>query len=86
MVAKKGETWLEEECEVKRKFKKKCGGYKNSDTYKKMSTMMKLEGFHRDWIQCRTKLKHLKSDYKKYKNSLSRPGAGRGMEPNFLKK
>jgi hypothetical protein len=94
MAAKKGEIWSEEEClallsawgdeEIQKKLR---GTHKNSDVYKKMSCMMKKSGgFDRDWILCRTKVKHLKSEYKKYKDSLSRSGAGRGKEPKFFEK
>ena len=42
------------------------------------------KGIHRDWMQCRTKFKHMKSEYKKFKDNLSRSGAGRGKEPKFF--
>ena len=48
------------------------GVHKNTDIYKKVSEMMKRKGIHRDWTQCRTKFKHLKSTYKKHKDNLAR--------------
>lgn len=91
-MSKKGEIWSEEEClaliyawgdeEIQRKL---SGTHKNADVYKKISRMMKESGdFDRDWKQCRTKIKHLKTEYKKHKDLLSRSGAGRGKEPKFF--
>lgn len=76
-MSKKGEIWSEEEClaliyawgdeEIQRKL---SGTHKNADVYKKISRMMKESGdFDRDWKQCRTKIKHLKTEYKKHKDS-----------------
>jgi phosphoribosylaminoimidazole carboxylase/phosphoribosylaminoimidazole-succinocarboxamide synthase len=64
--------------------KKLQGVHKNTDIYKKVSEMMKKKGIHRDWTQCRTKFKHLKSTYKNHKDNLSRSGAGRSKSPKFF--
>jgi phosphoribosylaminoimidazole carboxylase/phosphoribosylaminoimidazole-succinocarboxamide synthase len=60
------------------------GVHKNTDIYKKVSEMMKRKGIHRDWTQCRTKFKHLKSMYKKHKDNLARSGTGRCKSPKFF--
>jgi phosphoribosylaminoimidazole carboxylase/phosphoribosylaminoimidazole-succinocarboxamide synthase len=90
-MAQKRELWSEKEClallsaygteEIQKKLE---GTHKNADIYRKISDIMKKKGIHRDWMQCRTKFKHMKSEYKKFKDNLSRSGAGRGKEPKFF--
>ena len=64
--------------------KKLEGTHKNADIYRKISDILKKKGVYRDWTQCRTKFKHMKSEYKRFKDNLSRSGAGRGKEPKFF--
>ena len=49
-----------------------------------MSAKLETLGIKRDLKQCRTKGKHLKTSYKKYKDSLARSGAARVKEPKFF--
>ena len=90
-MSKKRDVWSDKETlellaawgaeEIKKQLQ---GVHKNTDIYKKVSEMMKRKGIHRDWTQCRTKLKHLKSTYKKHKDNLARSGAGRCKSPKFF--
>ena len=66
---------------MKQKHCYQCGGreeimemlnntHKNAEIYEKISKEMSVLGYQRDLIQCRTKVKHLKTEYKKYKDAL----------------
>lgn len=90
-MSKRGETWSDEEVlalisiwsqEEILKMLEKC--HKNADIYGKMSAKMEALGFHRDYNQCRTKVKHLKSTYKKHKDALAHSGAGRMKAPRYF--
>ena len=72
-------TWGTEEIQ-----KQLQGTDKNMDIYKKISERLKKKGIYREWTQCRTKFKHLKTTYKKHKDNLSRSGAGRCKSPKFF--
>ena len=76
-MAKRGETWSEKETsaliaiwandEIQRKL---SNTRKNSEIFKKISKDLKaVNGIERDYVQCRNKIKQLKSVYKKYKDS-----------------
>ena len=90
-MAQKRELWSEKEClallsaygteEIKKKLE---GTHKNANIYRKISDIMGKKGIHRDWMQCITKFKHMKLEYKKFKDTLSCSGAGRGKEPKFF--
>ena len=90
-MSKKRDVWSDKETlellaawgaeEIQKKLQ---GVHKNTDIYKKVSEMMKRKGIHRDWTQCRTKFKHLKSTYKKHKDNLACSGAGRCKSPKFF--
>lgn len=58
--------------------------HKNADIYGKMSAKLETLGFKRDLKQCRTKVKHLKTTYKKYKDALARSRVARVKEPKFF--
>jgi hypothetical protein len=58
---------------------------RNSKIYSEISEAMVKDGHKRDWKQCRTKAKHLKNQYMKYKDSLKKSGNRRGKEPKFFK-
>ena len=60
------------------------GTHKNTHMYQKISKMLLDNDYSRDWTQCRTKIKHLKSEYKRYNGELSRSGAGRTKPPRFF--
>ena len=90
-MAKRGETWTDDEVlalisiwseEAILKMLETC--HKNADIYEKMSAKLETLGIKRDLKQCRTKVKHLKTSYKKYKDSLARSGAARVKEPKFF--
>ena len=90
-MSKKRDVWSDKETleflaawgteEIQRKLQ---GTHKNTDIYKRVSEMMKKKGIRRDWTQCRTKFKHLKTTYKKHKDNLSRSGAGRCKSLKFF--
>lgn len=90
-IAKRGETWSDEEVlalisiwgdETILKMPATC--HKNADIYGEMSAKLETLGFKRDLKQCRTKVKHLKTTYKKYKDALARSRAARVKEPKFF--
>ena len=58
---------------------------RNSNIYSEISEAMVKDGHTRDWKQCRTKAKHLKNQYKKYKDSMKKSGSKREKEPKFFK-
>ena len=77
-MAKRGETWSEKETsaliavwandEIQRKL---SNTHKNSEIFKKISKDLKaVNGIERDYVQCRNKIKQLKSVYKKYKDNF----------------
>lgn len=91
-MSKRGETWSNEETSAliaiwgDQEIQKKLSNcHKNSDIYKIISDKLeKVNGYERDLGQCRTKIKHLKIMYKKYKDSLASSGAGRRKPPKFF--
>ena len=46
--------------------------------------MMKKKGIRRDWTQCRTKFKHLKTTYKKHKITYHDQGQEGAKVQSFL--
>ena len=91
-MAKRGETWSEKETsaliaiwgneEIQRKL---SNTHKNSEIYKKINEDLKtVYGFNRDHVQCRNKVKQLKSMYKKHKDSQTKSGAERKKTPKFF--
>jgi hypothetical protein len=90
-MAKRGETWSDDEVlalisiwSQESILKMLATSRKNKDIYGKMSAKLETLGFQRDFTQCRTKVKHLKTTYKKYKDALARSGAARVKEPKFF--
>ncbi|KAK3745277.1 hypothetical protein QZH41_003742 [Actinostola sp. cb2023] len=88
---KKGETWSDNEVKAliaiwrdDKVLKMLNTTHKNSDIYKKMSTEMLALGYNRDYMQCRTKLKHLKTEYTKYNDQASRTGEGRAKTTKYF--
>ena len=90
-MSKSGQTWCDKEVgvlvsiwsreEIMERLK---NTHKNSDIYRKISTEMSVLGYQRDYLQCRTKMKNLKAEYKKYKDALARSGADRGKPPKYF--
>ena len=58
--------------------------HKTAKIYEKISKEMSVLCYQRDLIQCRTKAKHLKTEYKKYRDALGRSGADRGKTPKYF--
>ena len=90
-MAKRGETWSDDEVLAlisiwsdEAILKMLAISHKNADIYGKISSKLETLGFKRDLKQCRTKVKHLKTTYKKYKDALARSGAARVKEPKFF--
>lgn len=90
-MAKRGETWSDDEVlalisiwSQESILKMLATSHKNKDIYGKMSAKLETMGFKRDFKQCRTKVKHLKTTYKKYKDALARSGVARVKEPKFF--
>ncbi len=53
------------------------GAVRNKLIYEKISKEMKKKGYERDWIQCRVKIKNLKTNYKKVKDGNNKTGESR---------
>ena len=58
--------------------------HRNVTIYTEIAENLAKQGYKRDWKQCRTKCKHLKAQYKKYKDGLSRSGSSRGKPPKHF--
>ena len=78
-MAKRGETWSDDEVLAlisiwsdEAILKMLATSHENADIYGKISSKLETLGFKRDLKQCRTKVKHLKTTYKKYKDALAR--------------
>ena len=93
MSAKKGEPWTEAETraliaawsdrQIQEKIEKT---HRNADVYADIAKAVEKQGFPgRDWKQCRTKAKHLKTEFKNYNDSCKKSGNGREKEPTFFK-
>ena len=90
-MAKRGETWSENETKAllsvwgrEEIMEMLNNTHKNAEIYEKISKEMSVLGYQRDLIQCRTKVKHLKTEYKKYKDALGRSAADRGKSPKYF--
>lgn len=90
-MAKRGETWSENETKAllsvwgrEEIMEMLNNTHKNAEIYEKISKEMSVLGYQRDLIQWRTKVKHLKTEYKKYKDALGRSGADRGKSPKYF--
>ena len=90
-MAKRGEAWSDDEVLAlisiwsdEPILKMLATSHKNADIYGKISSKLETLGFKRDLKQCRTKVKHLKTTYKKYKDALARSRAARVKEPKFF--
>ena len=90
-MSKRGETWTDKEVRDlisiwsrEEIMKMLSNTHKNADIYNKMSTEMSVLGYQRDYLQCRTKVKHLKAEYKKYKGAIGRSGDDRGKPPKYF--
>ena len=60
--------------------------HKTSVVYKEICREMTKACYNRDFGQCETKLKHLKIEYKKFKDSHRVSGAARKKKPRFFKR
>ena len=59
------------------------GAVRNKAIHEKIAMKMAEAGFNRDWKQCRAKIKNLKNDYKKIKDSNNRSGQRRQVMQFF---
>ena len=53
------------------------GAVRNKVIYEKIAQEMKKKEYERDWTQCRIKIKNLKTNYKKVKDSNNKTGERR---------
>ena len=53
------------------------GATRNEKVYKEVAKLMEDHGYYRSYVQCRDKLKKLKSDYKAIKDQNGRSGSNR---------
>ena len=60
------------------------GASGNRNIFCTISKKLKESGFDREWQQCKSKIKKLKSDYKKIKNHHEVTGNGRQTCKFFL--
>ena len=56
------------------------GCYQNKEVYQHIARKMGKEVFERTFVQCREKVKKLKKDYRKLKDTLNETGQGRYKE------
>ena len=56
------------------------GCHQNKEVYQRIAQKMGEEGFGRTFVQCREKLKKLKKEYRKLKDTLNETGQGRNKE------
>ena len=45
------------------------GARRNKTVFEKVASKMAELGYERDWVQCRQKIKNMKTDYKKIKDN-----------------
>ena len=91
ILAKRGETWSENEAKAllsvwgrEEIIEILNNTHKNAEIYEKIKKEMSGLGYQRDLIQCRTKVKYQKTEYKKYKDALGRSGADKGKTPKYF--
>ena len=53
---------------------------KDKEVYQRIARKMGDEGFERTFVQCRQKVKKLKKEYRKLKDTLNETGQGRNKE------
>ena len=53
------------------------GAVRNKVVYERVAQEIKKQGYECDWMQCRTKIKNLKTNYKKVKDSNNKTGENR---------
>lgn len=56
------------------------GCHRNKEVYQRIARKMGEEGFERTFVQCREKVKKLKKEYRKLKDTLNETGQGRNKE------
>ena len=92
MSGARGEMWSDGETlplinawSDRKILEKLQGCHRNSDIYTTIAEILKKEGFlERHWKQCRTKCKHLKTQYKKIQDGLGKSGNSRKRKlPKF---
>ena len=59
------------------------GAVRNKATFVKIAKRLQDAGFEKDWVQCRAKVKNLKTLYKKVKDSNARSGRARIVCQHF---
>ena len=53
------------------------GTVRNKEIYKKLATDLQEQGYDRDWEQCKSKIKNLKTEYRTAKDNNNETGKGR---------
>lgn len=59
------------------------GAVRNKAVFSKIAKRLQDAGFEKDWVQCRVKVKNLKTLYKKVKDNNARSGRARIVCPHF---
>lgn len=55
------------------------GAARNKAVYEKIAKQLQEQGYTRDWKQCRSKVKNLKTQYREVKDHNNKTGNGRKM-------
>ncbi|KAL2080720.1 hypothetical protein ACEWY4_024513 [Coilia grayii] len=83
-------TWSAEETKLlisvfgEQETQKKLGGlYRNKNVYLDISKKLAEHGYSKTMVQCRTKIKNLKTAYKKAKDNNQRSGRNRATCPFY---
>lgn len=58
---------------------------RNKTVFEKLAKGMADGGFNRNSKQCQSKIKHLREQYRNYKDKIARSGAGAAKAPKFFK-
>ena len=53
------------------------GAVRNKVVFQRIAKMLREQGYERDWKQCRTKVKNLKTEYREIKDHNGETGGGR---------
>ena len=62
------------EGDIQKKFD---GSVRNKEIYKKLASDLQEQGYDRDWEQCKSKIKNLKTEYRTEKDNNNEIGRGR---------
>ena len=55
------------------------GAVRNKVIYKKIAQKLQEHGYHRDWKQCRDKIRNLKTKYKEIRDNNGETGRGKNI-------